>query len=64
MDRELKHGRAGFHSGVLLSVVLDARTQSSFLLVLDARDLHEMARAEAPHRIPFGFHGSHFGEDG
>ncbi len=43
--------------GVLLSVVLDARAGSSFLLVLDASDLTELARAQAPHHIPFGFHG-------
>ena len=43
--------------GVLLSVVLDAGAESSFLLVLDAGDLHELARAEVPHHIPFGFHG-------
>ncbi len=43
--------------GVLLSVVLDADAGTSFLLVLDARDLSELARAEAPHHIPFGFHG-------
>jgi beta,beta-carotene 9',10'-dioxygenase len=43
--------------GVLLSVVLDAAAESSFLLVLDAADLHELARARVPHHIPFGFHG-------
>ncbi|MGH7635777.1 MAG: carotenoid oxygenase family protein, partial [Gemmatimonadaceae bacterium] len=43
--------------GVLLSVVLDARASSSFLLVLDAADLSELARVLAPHHIPFGFHG-------
>jgi carotenoid cleavage dioxygenase-like enzyme len=43
--------------GVLLSVVLDGRTERSFLLVLDARTLEELARAEVPHHIPFGFHG-------
>jgi beta,beta-carotene 9',10'-dioxygenase len=43
--------------GVLLSVVLDARSETSFLLVLDAGDLGELARAEVPHHIPFGFHG-------
>ncbi|HVA19877.1 MAG TPA: carotenoid oxygenase family protein [Solirubrobacteraceae bacterium] len=43
--------------GVLLSVVLDAAAESSFLLVLDASDLSELARAQAPHHIPFGFHG-------
>jgi carotenoid cleavage dioxygenase-like enzyme len=44
-------------AGVLLSVVLDARRGNSFLLVLDARSLEELARAEVPHHIPFGFHG-------
>jgi carotenoid cleavage dioxygenase-like enzyme len=43
--------------GVLLSLVLDAPAQSSFLLVLDAGDLSEVARARVPHAIPFGFHG-------
>jgi carotenoid cleavage dioxygenase-like enzyme len=43
--------------GVLLSVVLDGRLEHSFLLVLDARTLEELARAEVPHHIPFGFHG-------
>ena len=43
--------------GVLLSVVFDGRGQTSFLLVLDAATLTEIARAEVPHHIPFGFHG-------
>jgi beta,beta-carotene 9',10'-dioxygenase len=43
--------------GVLLSVVLDAEAGRSFLLVLDAADLSELARTQAPHHIPFGFHG-------
>jgi carotenoid cleavage dioxygenase-like enzyme len=43
--------------GVLLSLVLDAPAESSFLLVLDAGDLSEIARARVPHAIPFGFHG-------
>lgn len=46
--------------GVVLSVVLDATAERSFLLVLDARDLSEIARAEAPHAVPFGFHGQFF----
>jgi carotenoid cleavage dioxygenase-like enzyme len=45
--------------GVLLSVVLDAGRRTSFLLVLDARDMSELARASVPHHIPFGFHGVH-----
>ena len=43
--------------GVLMSVVLDAGAETSFLLVLDAADLHELARAHVPHHIPFSFHG-------
>ena len=45
--------------GVILSVVLDAVAERSFLLVLDARTMEELARAEAPHHIPFGFHGQY-----
>ena len=47
-------------AGVLLSVVLDARTGTSFLLVLDARDLSELGRADVPQHVPFGFHGAYF----
>jgi carotenoid cleavage dioxygenase-like enzyme len=43
--------------GVLLSVVLDAHAGRSLLLVLDAADLSELARARVPHHIPFSFHG-------
>jgi beta,beta-carotene 9',10'-dioxygenase len=46
-------------AGVVLSVVLDAAAGRSFLLVLDARSFEELARAEAPHHIPFGFHGQY-----
>jgi beta,beta-carotene 9',10'-dioxygenase len=45
--------------GVLLSVVLDVTTQHSFLLILDAAHLTELARADAPHPIPFGIHGNY-----
>ncbi len=45
------------NEGVLLSVVLDAVAGTSFLLVLDATTLGELARARVPHHIPFGFHG-------
>jgi carotenoid cleavage dioxygenase-like enzyme len=30
------------------------------MLVLDARDLNELARAPVPHHIPFGFHGQYY----
>lgn len=46
--------------GVLLSVVLDIDKDRSFLLVLDAASLNELARAAAPHAIPFHFHGNFF----
>ena len=46
--------------GVLLSVVLDAKQAASFLLILDAASFREVARAEVPHPIPFGFHGNYF----
>jgi beta,beta-carotene 9',10'-dioxygenase len=51
-------------SGVLLSVVVDAAANISFLLALDATDLAEIARAPVPHHIPFGFHGGYFPEAG
>ena len=68
--RRLLPGRAGLRArardataedaGVVLSVVLDANAGRSFLLVLDAGSFEELARAEAPHHIPFGFHGQFF----
>jgi len=48
---------AGEDDGVVLSVVLDASSARSFLLVLDGPTFTELARAEVPHAIPFGFHG-------
>ena len=44
-------------AGVLLSIVLDGERGTSSLVVLDAATLEQLARAEAPHHIPFGFHG-------
>ncbi len=49
----------GEAEGALLSVVLDARSETSFLLVLDAETLAERGRAAVPHHIPFGFHGQY-----
>jgi beta,beta-carotene 9',10'-dioxygenase len=46
--------------GVILSVVLDAKKALSFLLILDASNFRELARAEVSHHIPFGFHGNYF----
>lgn len=50
--------------GVVLSVVLDTRRGISFLLVLDAATFIERGRAEAPHHIPFGFHGDYLPASG
>ncbi|MFB6207560.1 MAG: carotenoid oxygenase family protein [Haloglomus sp.] len=47
--------------GAVLSVVLDADADRSFLLVLDAASFQELARAELPHRLPFAFHGEFYG---
>ncbi|MBX0302219.1 carotenoid oxygenase family protein [Haloarcula salinisoli] len=49
--------------GVVLSVVLDAETDGSFLLVLDATTMDELVRAPLPHRLPYGFHGQFYATD-
>ncbi len=46
--------------GIVLSVVLDAEKGSSFLLILDASGFNELARAEVPHPILFGYHGGFY----
>jgi beta,beta-carotene 9',10'-dioxygenase len=46
--------------GVILCVVLNPARGNSFLLVLDAADFSELARAELPYHIPFGLHGQFF----
>jgi beta,beta-carotene 9',10'-dioxygenase len=54
-------GDSAEDEGVLLSVVLDTARDASSLVVLDARTLDEVARAEVPHHIPYSFHGQYFG---
>jgi beta,beta-carotene 9',10'-dioxygenase len=44
-------------NGIVLSVVLNAKNQNSFLLMLDAKNMQELARATIPNIMPFGFHG-------
>lgn len=51
------------NDGVLLSVVLNGIKGSSFLLVVDAKSMDEIGRAEVPHHIPFGFHGMYTMEE-
>ena len=38
--------------------------QKSFFLVLNAKDLAEVARAPIPVAVPFGFHGQFYSRDG
>lgn len=49
----------GEDDGVLLSVVLDGSARRSYLLVLDARTLEEVGRAECEFAVGVGFHGVH-----
>lgn len=46
--------------GVILSVVIDEFKNSSFLLVLNAKNFQEIARSEMIHCIPYGLHGAFF----
>ncbi len=57
-----EQGAVDEDGGVILSVVLDSGRGNSFLLVLNARSFEEIARAEVPHHIPFGFHGQFYGD--
>lgn len=47
-------------AGVVLSAVLDAKTGTSFLLVLDAKTFTELGRAHVPIHLPFDFHGNFY----
>lgn len=44
--------------GVLLTVMLDYLRHQSFLCIIDAATLKEIATAQAPSVIPMGFHGA------
>lgn len=48
--------------GVLLSVILDEQAERSYLLILDAESMQEIARAEVPQPILFGYHGAFWGQ--
>jgi torulene dioxygenase len=43
--------------GVLLSVVLDEETMKSSMIVIDAKEMKEVGRAEMAGVFPIGFHG-------
>lgn len=47
-------------SGLLVSVVIDARCCASFVLVLDARSMREVCRAYTPDIMPESLHGMYF----
>ena len=55
-----KPDRTAEDEGVILSVVLDEKRGTSFLLILDAQTFTERARAEIPHAVLFGYHGDYF----
>jgi beta,beta-carotene 9',10'-dioxygenase len=46
--------------GVLLSVALDTDAECSCVLVFDAAEFEEVARAYLPHVVPFDFHGTFY----
>ncbi|MEQ8861698.1 MAG: carotenoid oxygenase family protein [Pseudomonadales bacterium] len=55
-----RQGAAAEDDGYLLTYVFDAGTQTSDLVILDARDLTRppLARVHLPVRVPYGFHGN------
>ena len=46
--------------GWLINFVFDRSTESSELVIVDARDMEAepVARVHLPRRVPFGFHGN------
>ena len=50
-------GATAEDDGVLISTVLGARLGKSYLLVLNATDLSQIATADAPEFLPFPSHG-------
>lgn len=57
-------GATGEDRGVVLSLVLEPAAGRSFLLILDAQSMHELARAPLPVPVPFGFHGQFWSIEG
>ena len=43
--------------GVILSVVYDKSNKESFLVIIDAHSMKELARAKMSQALPIGFHG-------
>ncbi|KAE9578963.1 Beta,beta-carotene 15,15'-dioxygenase [Colletotrichum fructicola] len=60
VPRSSSNGEASAEDdGVILSVVLDGTTQTSYLLCLDATTMTELGRAECDFAVGLGFHGIH-----
>ena len=55
-----KPGAEKEDDGLILSVVLDAEQETSFLLLLDAESFEEVGRATIPQPVLFGYHGAYF----
>jgi carotenoid cleavage dioxygenase-like enzyme len=55
-------GAVSEDDGVVLCLVLNTAVRSSFLLVLNAKDLSEVARAQLDTAIPYGLHGQFLSE--
>lgn len=53
-------GATAEDDGVAISVVMNSRSEKSFVLILNANDFSELARLELPHIMPFGIHGAFF----
>ena len=53
-------GSKNDEDGILISIVLNAAKATSFLLMLDATNMQEIARATLPEPIVYGFHGEFF----
>jgi carotenoid cleavage dioxygenase len=60
-----RHSAAAEDDGFVLNVVYDGSNDSSYLAILDARNLSgaPLARARLKHRIPMGFHGNFVSAD-
>jgi carotenoid cleavage dioxygenase-like enzyme len=53
----IEENQSSEDSGVISSICFDTITSQSFLLLLNARDMTEIARAYTPHFIPAPLHG-------
>lgn len=53
------HGQSE-DDGILLSIVLDGASKKSYLLILNAKTMEQMARINLQHHIPFTVHGNYF----